>query len=251
MESGHYGSNKKPVSPHNSPRLEYSTVSWESRRSAVREWGAAQFTGHWVRFRPFLIHFLCQKQKKRVLVSEMTKRRSVGWGEGGFREWWGRWRGWKMCCWRRQHPRCQSKQGWAEGPQVCSLLAWLQTGCSTDSPKRLALHTIQLCALQDSFSLSLSFFLADWPPASTWIVKSEVGKKQNGKSLFWGSTHWQWHITTQRKNVRGLFLETLKCLRRVNIMSVLYHLLPNSEIGHNMLLSHTLTPKLSVSDFCP
>lgn len=29
MEPGHYEWNKKPVSPHNSTRLEYSTLSWE------------------------------------------------------------------------------------------------------------------------------------------------------------------------------------------------------------------------------
>lgn len=69
------------------------------------------------------------KQKKRV-----GQGREIGEGAGVGRRWaW--WRGWKMCCWRRQHPKCQSKQGL---PQVCSLLAWLLTGHGTDSPKRQA-----------------------------------------------------------------------------------------------------------------
>lgn len=43
MEPGHYEWNKNPVSPHNSTRLEYSTLSWEKGKPTDKEWGAAQF----------------------------------------------------------------------------------------------------------------------------------------------------------------------------------------------------------------
>ena len=195
---------------------------------------------------PSLYIFSARNEQKKGSGIRVDKKKKRGMGGGGFREWWGRWRGWKMCCWRRQHPRCQSKQGWAEGPQVCSLPAWLQTGCSTDSPKRLPLHTIQPCALQDSLSLSvslslslslsvsLSVVLADWPPVSTWIAKSE-GEKNKMANLCFEVPHIDNDTLQHREKMWGAFFYWHWNV--LYVMSVLYHLVPNSEIGHNMLSS--------------
>ncbi len=142
-----------------------------------------------------------------------------------------------MCCWRRQHPRCQSKQRGhrcADGSPD-----YRQAAAQTALSAQYAYHTAVCPA-----GLSLS----DWPPPSTWIGCTNEKKKTTKTQQTFVvrfNTQTKWHITTERKNVRGLFPLTFKCLRLVNIKNrlkitgthVLHYLALYSEKGHNFFCS--------------
>lgn len=158
-------------------------------------------------FRYFLVLFSAKtsskiktaKLKKKRLISKLPvskesntyKKVGVG-GKGRGQRWWSWWWGWKMCCWGRQHPKCQSKQG-------CHRCA----DRSPDYWQAAAQTALSAVRAYHAAGSPAGLSLTGLHPFSSCKKKKKRGENNPNKLAPEALKGWQWHITTWRKNAKG------------------------------------------------
>lgn len=147
-----------------------------------------------------------------------------------------------MCCWRRQHPRCQSKQDWSWGATGV-LSAPLTAGrLQHRQPWAPSAHTKQPRALQDSLRLASSIHLES---------AAHKKEKKANEPLLWGVTLPMTHYNTEKKcegpfSIKMFLYSHIMKGLEITGLHILNYLVPKSQAGSSFFFSYQHQKVLSL-----